>query len=263
VFASHDMALPLLRERASSEHRLHIELKFAGSMDALRALSEGRCLVAGFHVPPLTEGAQVFARVLKPLLKPGRHKLIGCMRRVQGLMVARGNPLRLHHLADLADRPVRFIQRQAGSGTRLLAEHLFAQQGLDPARWCGDAATSEDSHVAVAAAIASGVADAGVGIEAAAREFGLGFMPLLEEDYFLVCLADALEHPAVQQLRRALASPWWHAALNELAGYAPSHGGEVLALTQALPWWNFRRRKAHDEPRPATAPRRPLAEPST
>jgi putative molybdopterin biosynthesis protein len=229
----------------------------------LRALSDGRCLVAGFHVPPLTEGAQVFARVLKPLLKPGRHKLIGCMRRVQGLMVARGNPLRLHHLADLADRPVRFIQRQAGSGTRLLAEHLFAQQGLDPARWCGDAATSEDSHVAVAAAIASGVADAGVGIEAAAREFGLGFMPLLEEDYFLVCLADALEHPAVQQLRRALASPWWHAALNELAGYAPSHGGEVLALTQALPWWNFRRRKAHDEPRPATAPRRPLAEPST
>jgi putative molybdopterin biosynthesis protein len=262
VFASHDLALPLLRERASSEHRLHIELKFAGSLDALRALADGRCLVAGFHVPPLTEGAQVFARVLKPLLKPGRHKLLGCMRRVQGLMVARGNPLRLHDLADLGGQSVRFIQRQDGSGTRLLTEHLFARQGVDPARWSGDAVASEDSHIAVAAAIASGVADAGVGIEAAAREFGLGFAPLLEEDYFLVCLADTLEHPAVQQLRKALGSPSWQAVLNELAGYAPSHGGEVLSLTRALPWWNFRQRKPRREPQADIAPRRALAEPS-
>jgi putative molybdopterin biosynthesis protein len=94
IHASHDMALPLLRERASASHRLHIDLRFAGSMDALRALAEGRCLVAGFHVPPLA-AAPVFAAGLKPLLKPGRHKLIGCMKRSQGLMVARGNPLAL------------------------------------------------------------------------------------------------------------------------------------------------------------------------
>lgn len=262
VFASHDLALPLLRERASSEHRLHIELKFSGSLDALRALAEGRCLVAGFHVPPLTEGAQVFARVLKPLLKPGRHKLIGCMRRVQGLMVARGNPLHLCDLADLGRQPVRFIQRQEGSGTRLLTEHLLARQGVDPARWGGADGACEDSHVAVAAAIASGLADAGVGIEAAARAFGLGFAPLLEEDYFLVCLSDTLEHPAVRQLRKALASPSWQAALDELAGYAPAHGGEVLSLTRALPWWNFRRRKPQREPQATSTPRRALAEPT-
>ncbi|MDP3223694.1 MAG: LysR family transcriptional regulator, partial [Rubrivivax sp.] len=84
VFASHDMALPLLQERASLHHGLHIDLRFAGSMDALRALAAGRCLVAGFHVPAQAKRAPVFARQLKPLLKPGRHKLIGCASRVQG-----------------------------------------------------------------------------------------------------------------------------------------------------------------------------------
>jgi putative molybdopterin biosynthesis protein len=102
----------------------------------------------------------------------------------------------------------------------------------------------EDSHVAVAATIAGGAADAGVGIEAAARAFGLGFVPLLEEDYFLVCLADTLEHPAVLRLREALADRRWHDTLHATLGYAPSHGGEVLSLTRALPWWNFKRRKA-------------------
>jgi putative molybdopterin biosynthesis protein len=92
----------------------------------------------------------------------------------------------------------------------------------------------------VAAALASGAADAGPGIEAAARAFGLGFVPLIEEDYFLVCLKDALDHPAVQKLRAALESDAWGQALQALPGYAPSSGGQVLSLTQALPWWHFR-----------------------
>jgi len=244
VYASHDLALPALREWASSAHRLHIELKFAGSMDALRALAEGRCMVAGFHVPPLTDGGQVFARGLKPLLKPGRHKLIGCMRRTQGLMVAKGNPLALHELADLLTKPARFVQRQEGSGTRLLTDHLLARQGVDPARLQASTVAAEDSHMAVAAAIASGVADAGVGIEAAARAFGLGFAPLMEEDYFLVCLADALEHPAVRKLQDALRDSHWQRCLAALPGYSASQSGEVLSLVRALPWWHFRSPKA-------------------
>jgi len=254
VYASHDLALPALREWASSAHRLHIELKFAGSMDALRALAEGRCLVAGFHVPPITDGGQVFARGLKPLLKPGRHKLIGCMRRTQGLMVAKGNPLALRELADLAVRPVRFVQRQEGSGTRLLTEHLLARQGVDATRALAHTVAAEDSHIAVAAAIASGVADAGVGIEAAARAFGLGFVPLMEEDYFLVCLADALEQPAVMKLRDALQDAQWQRTLAELPGYAPARSGEVLSLVRALPWWHFRAPKVRAVASPGPAP---------
>lgn len=262
LFASHDMALPLLRERALASQRLHIELKFAGSLDALRALAEGHCLVAGFHVPPLQGDARVFARGLKPLLKPGRHKLIGCMRRMQGLMVAHGNPLKLRDLTDLSrrsladGRALRFIQRQSGSGTRLLTDHLFAKLGIRLPE--GDASTAlvEDSHVAVAAAIASGLADAGVGIEAAARAFGLGFVPLIEEDYFLVCLADTLEHPAVQQLRQALAAPGFALALHELPGYTAVRSGEILSLTRALPWWNFRQAKTDAMPRGASSRRK-------
>lgn len=250
IYASHDLALPLLRDLASQQQRLHIELRFAGSVDALRALAEGRCLVAGFHVPPLQGGARVFAQALKPLLKPGRHKLIAFSRRAQGLMVAKGNPLQLRTVADLAvaagpaGRPVRFIPRQAGSGTRLLMDHLLLQHGIAPEAVAGyDTSPPEDSHMAVAAAIASGVGDAGMGLAAAAQAFGLDFVPVMDEDYFLVCLKDALEHPAVLKLREVLAGADWHQAVATLPGYSGARSGEVLSLTGALPWWNFRHPK--------------------
>ena len=246
IYASHDLALPALREHASNAHRLHMDLRFAGSMDALRALSEGRCTVAGFHVPPMEHSANVFARGLKPLLKPGRHKLIGCTRRTQGLMVTKGNPLKLAGLADLVDGAARFVNRQEGSGTRLLTDHLLVQLKLNPARIALYHQTVEDSHMAVAAAVASGVGDAGMGIEAAARSFGLDFVPVMTEDYFLVCLKAALEHPAVLKLCDALQGPEWADTVAELPGYTLSHSGEVLSLTRALPWWNFRDRKARE-----------------
>ena len=241
LYASHDLALPALRETARDGQRLHIDLRFAGSIDALRALAEGRCTVAGFHVPPHLEGAALFARSLKPLFKPGRHKLIGCTRRTQGLIVPAGNPRALHSLADVAALHARFAQRQAGSATRLLTEHLLLHEAVDPQRWT--VSRTEDSHSAVAAAVAGGLADTGIGIEAAARAFGLDFEPLAQDDYFLVCLADALDQPAVQALRRALHDPAWHEAVAALPGYALAQPGEVLSLTRALPWWTFRKPK--------------------
>ncbi len=246
VFASHDLALPRLRELADAGAGLHLDLRFAGSVDALHALAVGRCVVAGFHVPAGAAAGSLFARKLKPLLKPGRHKLIGCTRRVQGLMLAAGNPLGVHTLADLAAavaRGARFVPRQRGSGTRLLLEHLCEAAGLDAGRIVG-AVRDEDSHLAVAAAVAGGSADAGLGIEAAAREFGLHFVPLVEEDYYLVCLRSALEQPGLRQLRGVLQAPAWLAAVAALPGYASPHSGEVLALTRALPWWRLRAKKA-------------------
>ncbi len=243
IFASHDLALPRLRDLASSAHGLHIELRFAGSVDALAALAQGRCLVAGFHVPALPGGSPQFAAAMKPLLKPGVHKLIGCVRRTQGLMVRADNPHRLRGLPDLAGangREARFINRQSGSGTRLLMDHLLAEQAIDPADVRGYDGPTEDSHLAVAAAVASGLGDVGPGIEAAARQFGLHFIPLIAEEYFLVCLKDALEHPAVLKLRATLEGTAWPDALASLPGYAPERSGQVLSLTQALPWWHFR-----------------------
>ncbi|HEY6513028.1 MAG TPA: substrate-binding domain-containing protein [Burkholderiaceae bacterium] len=243
LYASHDLALPLLRERAGAEHRLHVELKFAGSVDALRALAEGRCVVAGFHVPRLPAGGKLFERSLKPLLKPGIHKLIGFATRRQGLIVARGNPLGLASLRDLAREGVRFVNRQSGSGTRLLTDQLLQIERIVPESIAGYAAGAEDSHLAVAAAVASGVADVGMGIEAAAQRYGLHFVPLATEDYFLVCLRDALDQPAVLKLREVLASPTWQQTVQSLPGYGGDRAGQVLSLTQALPWWTFRVRK--------------------
>jgi putative molybdopterin biosynthesis protein len=248
IFASHDLALPLLREQASVLG-LHVDLRFAGSLDALRALEAGRCVVAGFHVPVLAEGraakaSQRFAAQLKPLLKPGRHKLIGGARRWQGLMVARGNPLHLHGLAEVAALRARFVHRQAGSGTRLLLEHLCQQTGVVPAQLVGHGLPDEDSHLAVAAAVASGAGDVGLGIAAAASHFGLDFVPLAEEDYFLVCLQAALDQPPVQLLRQVLRGQAWRETVAALPGYAAAHSGEVLSLTRALPWWHFRNPRA-------------------
>jgi putative molybdopterin biosynthesis protein len=242
VYASHDLALPLLRDRAEAQG-LHIELCFAGSSDALQALVHGRCDVAGFHVPALEAGTlPTFSRALKGLLRPGRHKLIACHRRTQGLMLAHGNPHEVLGIADLARPGLRFVNRQPGSGTRLLTDHLLAQAAIAPERIAGFHGPCEDTHVAVAAAVASGVADVGIGIEAAARQFALGFVALAVEDYYLLCRKEALEGAAIRRLRALLASGAWQQALAALPG-CTAHGqaGSVLALTKALPWWHYRK----------------------
>jgi putative molybdopterin biosynthesis protein len=245
LYASHDLALPLLRDHADAQ-ALHIDLRFAGSTDALLALAQGRCDVAGFHVPLLAEDAKApaFVRALKALLKPGRHKLIACHRRRQGLMAAHGNPREVLGLSDLQRPQMRFVNRQPGSGTRLLTEHLLHEAGLDADAIAGFHGPCEDTHVAVAAAVASGAADVGMGIEAAAVQFGLHFVPLAEEDYFLVCLKEWLDGAAVARLRALLAGAPWHDTLATLPGCAPHpRCGEVLALTKALPWWHYRSAK--------------------
>ena len=240
IYASHDLAMTAMREVGGQRHGLHIDLRFAGSVDALSALAAGRCLVAGFHVPPIEGAAPLFAAAMKPLLKPGLHKLIGCVRRRQGLIVPAGNPLGLSSLGDVVRAGARLVNRQPGSGTRLLMEHLLHEQGIDPEAIASFHDTPEDTHMAVAAAVASGAGDVAMGIEAAARAFGLDFVSLAEEDYFLVCLKDALDHPAVIKLRVMLESPQWAQAVTALPGYTPSQSGEVLSLVRALPWWTFR-----------------------
>jgi putative molybdopterin biosynthesis protein len=95
----------------------------------------------------------------------------------------------------------------------------------------------------VAAAVAAGAGQVALGLEAAAAQFGLGFVPLVSEDYFLVCLAQTLDLPAVQALRQVLQQPAWAHTLAALPGYRPSQAGQVLSLTRALPWWRFRSAK--------------------
>ena len=158
------------------------------------------------------------------------------------LFRSHGNPREVLGIADLPRPGLRFVNRQPGSGTRLLTEHLLAQAGISTERVAGFHGPCEDTHVAVAAAIASGQADAAIGIEAAAAQFDLGFMPLADEGYYLVCLKDSLERRAIGRLRALLATAAWAEAAASLPGCsAAADTGQVLALTQALPWWHYRR----------------------
>ncbi|MBK6006762.1 helix-turn-helix transcriptional regulator [Ramlibacter ginsenosidimutans] len=238
LFASHDDGLSLLRDVAVQQAQLHLDVHFLGSVDAIAALNAGRCTLAGFHSSQQPGLGSFTQRAYQPLLQPGQHKLIGFAERSQGLMVAPGNPMRLHSLRDVVRWRARFVNRPAGTGTRLLFDELLARDELSPGEVAGYE-REEPSHAAVAQAVASGSADAGLGIEAAARARGLAFEPLLREHYYLVCLKDALDQPPVAALRRVLQSAPWQEALASLPGYAPWRCGEVLSLKAELPWWQL------------------------
>ncbi len=238
VRASHDIALSLLQKHVAGSADLHLDIGFQGSVDALRSLNDRQCLVAGFHVPALRGAAPVFAKALKPLLKPGLHNLIGCSKRMQGLMVRREHAALARTFPDVVRHALRFVNRQHGSGTRMLVDHLLHEHSIDPSALSGYVGHTEQTHVAVALCVASGVADAGVGVEAAALEFGLHFTPLVEEDYFLACLKGNIAHAAVQRLCAALAGDGWKEILSNLPGYQPAAAaGMVLVMEEALPWW--------------------------
>ncbi len=247
LYASHDDALTALREHALhlDKGALHLDIRFTGSVDAIRALNEGRCVMAGFHTqdaPGALRSGSLAERTYKPLLRPGQHKIIGFAKRAQGLIVAAGNPLQLASLRDVAARGARFANRALGSGTRLLLDDLLAQAHLhaDQIQGYGH---HEPSHAAVAQAVAGGTADVGLGIAAAAHARGLDFVELAQETYHLVCLKDALEQAPVAALRHLLGAAAWQHAINQIAGYQSAHSGEVLALSQVLPWWRFKGHK--------------------
>lgn len=241
--ASHDVALPLLRQLAQSRDKLHLDIQFCGSVDALKALNAGRCLLAGFHALTEAPARSPTARAYRALLRPGQHKLVGFARRTQGLMLAPGNPLGVRQLADLQRPGLRFAARDSGTGTHVLLDELLARQQLELST-LSVLPRAEPSHRAAAEAVASGSADASFGIEAAARSRGLAFVPLAQEQYFLVALRAALEQPPVQQLLKLLRSAAWQQQLDALPGYAAERSGEVLSLRRVLPWWHYRKPKA-------------------
>jgi putative molybdopterin biosynthesis protein len=241
LYASHDDALPRLREHAAASG-LHLDIRFCGSVDAIRALNEGRCALAGFHTQSQPADMSHTARAYKDLLQPGLHKIIGFATRSQGLITAAGNPLKLRSLTDVVHTQARFVQRSPGTGTRVLLDDLLAQERFtvqDLNNWPDE----EPSHTALAESIASGRCDVGLGIESTARARGLGFVPLAQEQFHLVCLKSALDTPATQALRHYLQDGAWTQVLSSLQGYSPESCGEVLSLSKRLPWWTFKRTK--------------------
>jgi putative molybdopterin biosynthesis protein len=239
LHASYDDALSGLQHHAATAHQLHLDIQFTGSVDAIRALNEGRCQMAGFHTRPFPNRDSLSARIYKPLLRPGQHKIIGFVLRHMGLIVEKDNPLNLLSLEDVIASRARWINRPLGTGTRVLLDEWLGVHGYDGSALKGYD-TCQPSHAAVAQAVASGQADAGLGTASTARAAGLGFVPLVQERYQLVCLKSELDSPPVQTLRHLLSLGAWYQTLNGLHGYTPDYCGQVQALNQWLPWWSFK-----------------------
>lgn len=214
--ASHGFAVAALVAQLG-EQGVTVDINYRSSSDAVAALARGECDLAGFHLPVGQFEAAAAAKY-RPWIDPERHALIHLAYRMQGLFVAKGNPHGVAGLRDLARPELRFVNRQKGSGTRVLLELLLADLGVDPAV-INRSGTAEFTHAAVAAYVASSMADIGFGVETAARRFDLGFIPVIRERYFLACNAGALDTPVLVSAQAAMASGAFKDELSALPGY--------------------------------------------
>jgi putative molybdopterin biosynthesis protein len=225
MHASHDFAVAGLREMTCASPGA-IELQYKGSFDALASLRRGECDVAGFHVPQGRLGTLIAQRYAE-CLPLSDYRLVSFVTRTQGLMVRRGNPKGIEGVADLCRADVRMVNRQRGSGTRALLEFLISSEGLDRSRMRGYD-IEENTHGAVAALIAGDQADAGFGVQAAAAQYRLGFLPLCKERYYLACRAADVDSPAMAGLVASLRSAEFLALIASLAGYSAEGSGEIV-----------------------------------
>jgi len=229
--ASHGFAVAALLNQLNERH-LPVDLRYRNSADAVAALARQECDLAGFHVP-LGKFEEAAVASYGHWLDKHKHCLIHLAVRNQGLMVAPGNPKNIAGLADLCRQGVLFVNRQPGSGTRMLLELMLADQGLSPTAIDGFE-TAEFTHSAIAAFIASGMADVGFGVQTAAQRFGLDFIPLIRERYFFALSTAAIKEPLMQQVIGILQSASFREIVDQLSGYDGSATGEILSLSKAF-----------------------------
>lgn len=232
LHASHGFAVEGLTQMAADGGRPPIELRYRTATEALSALSRDECDMAGFQVPDGHHQQAALQHYL-PLLDQERHALVYLATRATGMFVPKDNPKNIRSVADLARPDVRFVNRQPGSGTRLLLSLLLDEAGIDRRKIRGYD-SSEFTHMAIAAHVVSGMADVGIGVETAAWRCGLGFIPLARERYFFAVQRDKLDTPSMQALFGLLSGETYQAFLSQLVGYDTRRAGEVLSLTEAF-----------------------------
>lgn len=223
---SHDPAVALIAARFGEiAPGWQLELKLAGSLGGLMALARGEADLAGSHLWD-AESDSYNAPFVRRLLPGRRIALLTLAHRRLGLVVAPGNPLGIQTLADLARSGLRFVNRQRGSGTRVWLDVQLARIGVVGGGIAGFA-DERASHGDVARAIAEGLADAGLAVEAAAREFALDFVPLTSERYDLVVPAETMESEPLPALRHWLGEESARELIAGLGGYDVAETGAV------------------------------------
>lgn len=229
VIGSHD---PLLDELSDMMHRekqtVYMSSAHVGSMGGIMAIRRGEAHAAGCHLLDTVTG-EYNKSFIKKYFPNGGVKLVRCVGRQQGLMVQKGNPLKLERFADIAKEGVRYVNRQKGSGTRILTDYLCKKENVDAAAIYGYE-REELTHTSVAAQIATGSADAGMGIYSAASLYDLDFLPICIEEYDLIIPDWAWDTPMVQQMLATLKSDAFKEKLLAMGGYTVENPGEIIEI---------------------------------
>ena len=225
VIGSHDITIDVLADEIRRRgHNIRISSGNVGSLGGLMALRKGTCHVAGSHLLD-TETGEYNVAYVKRYLKGISVSIFHLVLRDQGLIVARGNPKGIGGINDLTRDDIAFVNRQAGSGTRVLLDYKLEQLGVIPESIKGYG-HEEFTHMAVAVDVLSGAADCGLGIFAAARALDLDFIPIEKEQYDFIIPSFILDNGNIQAILKTIESPSFRERVTELGGYDPSKSGQ-------------------------------------
>jgi putative molybdopterin biosynthesis protein len=235
MIGSHDNTIDVIAsELKARDSRLHLSSSNVGSLSGLLALRKGHAHLAGSHLLDTSDGTYNFSFIEK-YLRGVPVRLVELVKRQQGFMLAPGNPKNIRSIHDLKRSDVRFINRQAGAGTRILFDYELQQAGISPDQIAGYD-QEEYTHMAVAVAILSGRADVGMGIYAAAKALGLEFIPIAQERYDLVIREDAFTDEKIRLLMDVIKSDRFRSIVRDLGGYDPFNSGSVIGIWDGERW---------------------------
>jgi putative molybdopterin biosynthesis protein len=227
IAGSNDLALELLAKNTTIKNpRFTFSISNIGSLAGLIALNNGNCHVAASHLLDKETGEynSSFIRKHFPNLK---IIALNLSHREQGLIVKIGNPLGIQSLKHLTNTKVRFINRQEGSGTRVLLDYGLKENGIEPEEISGYSKVAT-THMEVALEVFSGSADAGIGIFAAARMLGLDFIPLATERFDLIVPAENYSSKPIKVMREVLCSEEFKFNMAQLGGYDIRDTGKIV-----------------------------------
>jgi putative molybdopterin biosynthesis protein len=227
IVGSHDNTLDVLADKIKANYNhLTVSSSHVGSMGGLMAIKRGVCHLAGSHLLDAEDGSYNVSYVQK-YLSGIDVRLVNLVYRDQGLIVRRGNPKDIKGIEDLARSDISIINRQAGSGTRILLDYRLNQIGINPAEIIGYQ-HEEFTHMAVAVAVLSGTVDTGLGIYAAAKALDLDFIPVVTEQYDLIIPMAHFETENIQLMLETINTREFKHCVEELGGYSTEKTGEYI-----------------------------------
>ena len=226
IIGSHDITLDILSDEIRKQgHNIRIASGNVGSLGGLLALKKGTAHMAGSHLLDTQTGEYNISYIRKYLKGLSVH-VFSLVTRQQGLIVRKGNPKGIKGIEDIAGDDITFVNRQPGSGTRILLDYKLAEIGVDPSGINGYE-NEEYTHMNVAVSVLSGMADTGLGIMAAARALDLDFIPVLKEQFDMVIPTPFVDDPRIRLLIGVAGSGEFRERVKALGGYDPGKSGDL------------------------------------